>query len=144
MNAIVECGKAIVGGITGALAFYFGDVTTLFLVLICFIIADYVTGVMVGVSQHTLSSEVGFKGIAKKVFILLLVGVGNILDHAFNTEGLLKSVVCGFYIANEGLSIIENAGLLGVPIPKKLKAFLIALKDKSEKEEEVEVPGDDI
>ena len=95
---------------------------------------DYLTGVMCAFADHTLSSEVGFRGICRKVLIFLLVGMANILDVAVIGNGsVLRTAVIFFYISNEGVSLLENAGHLGLPIPQKVKEVLKQLHDRSEK-----------
>ena len=96
-----------------------------------FVVVDYITGVMCAVADKKLSSEVGFKGIAKKVLIFLLVGIANILDvQVIGTGSVLRTAVIFFYISNEGVSLTENAAHLGLPIPEKLKAVLEQLHDR--------------
>ena len=88
-------------------------------------------------ADKKLSSEVGFKGICRKVLIFLLVGIGHILDtHVIGTGSVLRTAVIFFYISNEGVSLVENAAHLGLPIPEKLKAVLEQLHDRAEKEDE--------
>lgn len=88
---------------------------------------------MCAVSDHTLSSEVGFRGICRKVLIFLLVGIANILDvHVIGTGSVLRTAIIFFYISNEGVSLLENAGHLGLPIPKKLKDILAQLHDRAD------------
>ena len=95
-----------------------------------FIILDYVTGVTVACINKNVSSERGFKGIAKKLIILLVVAVGNIVDiYILGGGAVCRSTVIGFYLANEGISILENAGNLGIPLPKKLVSVLKQLKN---------------
>lgn len=104
--------------------------------LLAFVVIDYITGVMCAVVDKKLSSAVGFKGIFKKILIFALVGVGHILDTmVIGTGSVLRTAVIFFYLSNEGISLIENAGHLGLPIPAKLKAVLEQLHDRSEKEE---------
>ena len=92
---------------------------------------DYITGIMCAIVDRQLSSAVGFKGICKKVLILMLVGVAHIIDlHVVGTGEALRSAVICFYLSNEGVSVLENAGRLGLPIPEKLKAILAQLHDK--------------
>ena len=92
---------------------------------------DYLTGVMCAFADHTLSSEVGFRGICRKVLIFLLVGMANILDVAVIGNGsVLRTAVIFFYISNEGVSLLENAGHLGLPIPQKMKDVLEQLHDR--------------
>lgn len=123
----IKWGAAAIGGVCGALI---GHVDGVLLALLFFMAADYITGLMVGAVQHNLNSEIGFKGLMKKVFILLLVAVGNVLDvYVIGSGAVVRSAVIAFYLANEGLSILENAGKLGVPYPDKLKNVLAQLKD---------------
>ena len=97
---------------------------------------DYITGVMCAFSDKKLSSEVGFKGICRKVLIFLLVGIGHILDtQVIGTGSVLRTAVIFFYISNESVSLVENAAHLGLPIPEKLKAVLEQLHDRAEKED---------
>lgn len=104
--------------------------------LLAFVVIDYITGVMCAVVDKKLSSAVGFKSIFKKILIFALVGVGHILDTmVIGTGSVLRTAVIFFYLSNEGISLIENAGHLGLPIPAKLKAVLEQLHDRSEKED---------
>ena len=104
--------------------------------LIAFVVVDYVTGVMCAVVDKKLSSAVGFRGIFKKVLIFVMVGVGNIIDvQVLGQAGILRTAVIFFYLSNEGVSMLENAGHLGLPIPAKLKEVLEQLHDRSEKED---------
>lgn len=103
--------------------------------LLIFMAADYVTGVMCAYSDKKLSSELGFKGICKKMLILIMVGIGNVLDIQISgSPGVVRTAVIFFYVSNEGLSILENSAHLGLPIPKKLKEVLEQLNKKSEKD----------
>ena len=96
-------------------------------------VIDYLTGVMCAFADHTLSSEVGFRGICRKVLIFLLVGMANILNVAVVGNGsVLRTAVIFFYISNEGVSLLENAGHLGLPIPQKMKEVLEQLHDRGE------------
>ena len=104
--------------------------------LVAFVVIDYITGIMCAIVDKKLSSAVGFKGIFKKVLIFALVGVGHILDtRVIGAGSVLRTAVIFFYLSNEGISLLENAGHLGLPIPKKLKSILEQLHDRSEKEE---------
>ena len=99
--------------------------------LVAFIVTDYVTGVLCAIVERNLSSAIGFRGIAQKVFILALVGVANILDvHVVGSGCILHSAVIFFYCANEGISIIENAARIGLPVPEKLVEVMRQLKNK--------------
>ena len=99
---------------------FFAGYDVLLRTLFCFVIIDYVTGVMISIVNHKLSSEVGFKGIFKKIMIFFMVGLAVKLDIVLNTKEL-RYIVIMFYIVNEGISILENGSLLGVPIPTKIK-----------------------
>ena len=117
----------------GWLGWFMGGCDGLLYALIAFVVIDYLTGVMCAFADHTLSSEVGFRGICRKVLIFLLVGMANILDVAVIGNGsVLRTAVIFFYISNEGVSLLENAGHLGLPIPQKMKDLLEQLHDKSE------------
>lgn len=128
---------SIAGAVGAVLGFMYGEVTGLFWALIAFMATDYITGVVVAAINKQLSSEVGFKGLAKKLMILVFVSLGHIADmYVLDGTPVAMSAVMLFYIANEGLSIIENAGNLGLPVPKKLKDIMVQLKKESESEEE--------
>lgn len=127
--------QIITGSICAICGFIWGELNGLLLALIAFMVLDYITGLSVAIVKKELSSEVGFKGIFKKVLILILVGVGNILDvHVLGEGSVCRSAVIGFYLANEGISILENAGKLGLPLPKKLLEILKQLKNKEDEE----------
>ena len=101
--------------------------------LIAFVVIDYVTGVMCAIINRELSSAVGFKGIFRKVLIFLIVGIANIIDvQVIGTGAVLRTAVIFFYISNEGVSLLENAGHLGLPIPEKIKTVLEQLHDRAE------------
>ena len=124
---------AVIGGWLG---WFPGECDGLMYALIAFVIADYVTGVMCAVSDKRLSSEVGFKGICRKVLIFVLVGMANILDmHVIGTGCVLRTAVLFFYISNEGVSVLENAGHLGLPVPAKLLDVLEQLHEDAEQED---------
>ena len=121
----------------GWLGWFLGGCDGLLYALIAFVVADYITGVMCAIIDHKLSSEVGFKGIFRKVLIFMLVGAANILDvHVIGTGSVMRTAIIFFYISNEGVSLLENAGHLGLPIPEKLKAVLAQLHDRAEKGDE--------
>lgn len=115
-------------------SFLWGQLDGLLLALISFICLDYITGVIVAATRHKVNSAVSFKGLAKKMFILIFVAVAHIIDTQIlgGNAAVLRSATCGLYIASEGISILENGGKLGVPYPKKLKELLEQLKDKSD------------
>ena len=117
----------------GAIGWFFGGMDGLIYALLVFVIADYITGVMCAIADKRLSSEVGFKGICKKVLIFVMVGIGHIMDTYLIGNGeVLRTAVIFFYLSNEGVSMLENAGHLGLPIPAKLKDILEQLHDRTE------------
>lgn len=122
-------------GIGGWLGYFLGGCDGLLIALLLFVITDYITGVMCAIADKKLSSAVGFKGICRKVLIFLLVGIANILDmQVIGTGSVLRTAVIFFYISNVGVSLLENAGHLGLPIPVKIKAVLEQLHDRAEQE----------
>ena len=125
-----QLGFAAIGG---ALGWFIGGLDGFLYALIAFVVIDYLTGLLAAGVQKKLSSEVGFKGIAKKIAVFLLVGIANIIDVDVIQNGTaLRTAVIFFYLSNEGLSILENAGNIGLPIPEKLKTMLAQLKDKED------------
>nr|DAZ31006.1 MAG TPA: holin [Caudoviricetes sp.] len=128
---------SIAGAVGAVLGFMYGEVNGLFWALIAFMALDYITGVIVAIIEKRLSSEVGFRGLAKKFLILVFVAVGHIADtYILGGTPAAMSAVMLFYIANEGISIIENAAALGLPVPKKLTNIMEQIKNKSESEDE--------
>lgn len=124
--------QLIFAGIGGWLGYFLGGCDGLLYALI--VVIDYITGVMCAINNHTLSSEVGFKGICRKVLIFLLVGIANILDiHVIGSGSVLRTAVIFFYISNEGVSLLENAAHLGLPVSEKIKVVLEQLHDRSTK-----------
>lgn len=124
----------IFSAIGGWLGYFLGGWDGLIYALIVFVVIDYATGVMCAVYDHTLASSVGFKGICKKVLIFMLVGVGHVLDKFILGEAaVLRSAIIFFFLANEGLSITENAAHLGLPIPDALNEVLQNLHNRPSK-----------
>lgn len=122
--------------IGGWLGYFLGGCDGLLIALVMFVVMDYISGVMCAIADKNLSSEVGFKGICRKVLIFILVGIANILDvQVIETGSVLRTAIIFFYISNEGVSLLENAAHLGLPVPEKLKVVLKQLHDKSDKEE---------
>ena len=121
------------------LGYFLGGCDGLLYALVIFVAVDYVTGVMCAVADKKLSSAVGFKGICRKVLIFLLVGLAHILDtQILHETGILRTAVIFFFLSNDGLSILENAAHLGLPIPQALKDVLEQLHNRSEKSGEPE------
>lgn len=128
--------QIVFAAIGGGIGWFLGGADGFLYALIAFVVIDYITGVMCAIVDKKLSSEVGFKGICKKVLVFILVGVGNIIDvQVLGQAGVLRTAVIFFYLSNEGVSLLENAGHLGLPIPAKLKAVLEQLHDRSERED---------
>ena len=129
----------IFAAVGGWLGYFLGGCDGLLYALVAFVVVDYITGVMCAVSEKNLSSTVGFKGICRKVLIFLLVGIANILDvQVIGTGSVLRTAVIFFYISNEGVSLMENATHLGLPVPERVKAVLEQLHDKAENNKEGE------
>ena len=128
--------QLVFAAVGGWLGYFLGGCDGLLYALIAFVVVDYITGIMCAVVDKKLSSSVGFKGIFKKVLIFTLVGIANVLDvQVIGTGSVLRTAIIFFYISNEGVSLLENAGHLGLPIPAKLKAVLEQLHDRAEKED---------
>lgn len=127
--------QLVFAGIGGWLGYFLGGCDGLLYALLAFVVIDYITGVMCAIADKNLSSEVGFKGICRKVLIFLLVGIANILDvQVIGSGSVLRTAVIFFYISNEGVSLVENAAHLGLPVPDKLKDVLEQLHDRDGKE----------
>ena len=126
-------------GIGGWLGYFLGGCDGLIIALLLFVVMDYITGIMCAISDKKLSSEVGFKGICRKVLVFMLVGIANVLDvQVIGNGSILRTAVIFFYLSNEGISLLENAGHLGLPIPEKLKKVLEQLHDRSEEDKDGE------
>lgn len=129
--------QLIFTAVGGWLGYFLGGCDGLLYTLLAFVVLDYITGIMCAVADHKLSSAVGFKGIFRKILIFALVGVGHLLDvQVLGAVGVLRTAIIFFYLSNEGVSLIENAAHLGLPIPAKLKAVLEQLHDRAEKDGE--------
>ena len=129
--------QTVFTGLGAWIGYYLGGCDGLLYALIAFVIVDYLTGVMCAIADKKLSSNVGFKGICRKVLIFLLVGIANIIDvQVIGQVGILRTAVIFFYLSNEGVSLLENAGHLGLPIPEQLKTVLEQLHDRAGKDGE--------
>ena len=127
----IQLAFAAVGGFVG---WFLGGCDGLLYTLLAFVVIDYITGVMCAIVDKTLSSVIGFKGICRKVLIFALVGIGHILDtHVIGSGSVMRTAILFFYISNEGVSLIENAVHIGLPVPQKLKDVLEQLHNRSEK-----------
>lgn len=133
MKNLINTFQLIFTAMGGYMGWFLGGIDGFMYALITFVVIDYVTGLMVAVLEKKLSSEIGFRGIFKKVLIFTFVGIGNIIDvHLLKNGSAIRTAVIFFYISNEGISIIENAAKIGLPIPQKLKEILEQL-NKEEK-----------
>lgn len=129
--------QVIFAAVGGWLGYFLGGCDGLLYALLAFVTLDYLTGLMCAIVDKKLSSEIGFRGIFKKVLIFIMVGIGHIMDmQVLGSVGVLRTAVIFFYISNEGVSLVENAAYLGLPIPEKLKAVLEQLHNRAEKEEQ--------
>ena len=126
--------QMVFAAVGGWLGYFLGGCDGLLIALVVFAVVDYITGVLCAINDKKLSSEVGFRGICRKVLIFFLVGVANILDvQVIGTGSVLRTAIIFFYLSNEGVSLVENAAHLGLPVPEKLKAVLEQLHDRAEK-----------
>lgn len=134
MTNFLKMLSAFVCGLAG---FLWGQLDGLLIALITFICLDYITGLIVGAVQRKLNSQTSFVGLARKALILVIVAVAHVVDTQIlgGSASVFRSAACGLYIANEGLSILENAGKLGLPMPKKLREMLVQLRDKNEEDD---------
>lgn len=131
--------QLVFSAIGGWLGWFLGGCDGLLYALLAFVVLDYITGVMCAIVNKKLSSEVGFKGLFKKILIFALVGIGHILDsQVIGSGSVLRTAVIFFYLSNEGISLVENAAFLGLPIPAKLKAVLEQLHERSEEDQKKE------
>ena len=129
----IQLGFATIGGFFG---WFLGGFDGFLYALVAFVVLDYITGVMLAVLEKKLSSEIGAKGIFKKVLIFTLVGIGHIIDsHIIGDGSVIRTAVIFFYLSNEGISILENTSKIGLPIPQKLKDVLEQLHHRDDKEE---------
>lgn len=128
----IQTAFTVLGGLLG---WFLGGFDGFLYALVALMVADYITGVMCAIVEKKLSSEIGFKGIFKKVLIFVLVGIGQMIDTNLIGDGsVLRTAIIFFYCSNEGVSMLENAGRLGLPIPEKLKDILVQLHNKGGKE----------
>ena len=129
--------QVAITAVGGWIGWFLGGVDGMMIALIVLMVLDYISGVMCAIEDKKLSSAIGFKGICKKVLILMLVGVANIIDvHVVGTGAVLRGAVICFYLSNEGLSLLENAAYVGLPIPDILREILAQLHNRSEKEKD--------
>lgn len=136
MKEIWNWSQAVIAAIGGWLGYLLGGWDGFLYALVGFVVIDYITGLMCAVLDKKLSSEVGFRGIFKKVLIFSLVAIGHIIDQSVIGEGsVIRTAVIFFYLSNEGVSILENTARIGLPVPQKLKDILEQLHNKSDKED---------
>ena len=137
--AKVQMAFTVIGGWSG---YVVGGVDGLMTALLIFMALDDVTGLMCAIADKKLSSSVGFKGICKKVLIIMLVGVAHVVDlHVVGTGDALRSAVVCFYLSNEGVSMLENAAHLGLPVPDKLKGILAQLHGRADEKKDDKKDG---
>lgn len=137
---LIQSALALIGGYIGM---FLGGIDGVIYTLVAFVIIDYATGVLCAIFDKKLSSEVGFRGICRKVLIFLLVGVAHMLDkYVIGAGEVLRTATIFFYLSNEGISILENSAHLGLPIPEKLKKVLEQIHDRADHEEVKENAGD--
>ena len=133
MENILNWIKGAAAAIGGIAAYIWGGWDPLIIVLVAMVSIDYITGVINAGLQHGLSSQVGFKGLLKKIVIFMIVAVGTLIDRIIPaTNAAVRTAVCMYYIANEGLSILENAAEMGLPLPSALKKVLGQIRREDE------------
>lgn len=133
MKALWNVNQLTFATIGGFVGWFWGGCDGLIYTLITFVVVDYITGVMCAVVKKELSSAVGFSGIARKILIFMLVGIANVVDvQIIGVGSALRTAVIFFYASNEGISILENAAFLGLPIPEKLRKVLKQIREKGE------------
>ena len=133
MSTVVEFTKAILATIGGYIAWFLGGFDGVLIALCVFALVDYLTGVIAAITEKKLCSKIGFQGVAKKVLMFFMVGIAAVLDaYVLGSQSPVREVVIVFYIANEGISIIENSARLGLPVPKKLIEVLEQLKSEGD------------
>ena len=124
--------KTIINNVISILATYFiylvGGIDVAFISLVVIMALDYITGVLSAIYNKKLNSKIGYKGILKKASYLLVIGLGVILDKLLGQTGSVRTLVIYFFVANDGISILENVGEMNIPLPKKLKELLDQLK----------------
>lgn len=131
MKQIVETMQYVITGIGGFVGWFLGGVDGFLYALLVFVVVDYLTGLMAAFIQKKISSEVGFRGICRKVAIFCLVGIAHILDaQVIKTGSVLRTAIVFFYLSNEGISILENITIIGLPVPQKLRDVLEQIRDK--------------
>lgn len=134
MKEMWVCIKVIFAVFGGWIGMFLGGWDGPLLALVALITIDYITGVMCGIVEHRLSSEIGFKGIFRKITMLMLVGVGAMLDaYVVRTGDVVRTAIIFYYISNEGVSLIENAARLGLPVPPKVRNILESIKEEGKK-----------
>ena len=123
----------------GGIGWFLGGLDGFLYALIAFVVIDYITGVMCAIVDKKLSSNVGFRGIFRKILIFVMVGIGNLIDTQLIGSGeALRTAVIFFYISNEGVSLLENAAHIGLPIPEKLKDVLAQLHNRTDADKDTE------
>lgn len=123
--------QSAIAAMGGWLGWFLGGFDGFLYALITFVVVDYITGIMVAIIDRKLSSVIGARGIFKKILIFILVGIAHIIDSRLIGDGsVIRTAVIFFYLSNEGISIIENASRIGLPIPQKLKDVLAQLNGK--------------
>lgn len=132
MKQFWNVAQVVFAAVGGGLGWFFGEMDGFFYALIAFVVIDYLTGIMCAVADKSLSSDVGFRGICRKVLIFVMVGIGHVIDAQIIGSGdALRTAVIFFYISNEGVSLLENAAHIGLPVPEKLKEVLAQLHDRA-------------
>ena len=128
--------QTVIAALGGWLGWFLGGLDGFLYALIIFVIVDYITGIMVAIINRELSSAIGARGIFKKIFIFIIVAIAHIIDsRLIGDSSVIRTAVVFFYLSNEGISILENASQIGIPIPQKIKDVLAQLHNKGGNEQ---------
>lgn len=128
--------KILFAALGGFLGWFLGGLDPLIIMLVAFVVCDYITGVMVAITKKTLSSSTGFYGLCRKIMIFIIVGIASVIDYnLFPDTAAIRTATIFFYVANEGISILENASLLGVKFPKKMEEVFLQMKEREHENE---------
>lgn len=135
--------QAVFAALGGWLGYFLGGSDGILMALIAFVVLDYITGVMCAVADKKVNSSVGWRGICRKIMTFILVGIGSLLDtHVLGEIGILRTAIIFFYLSNEGISILENAAYLGLPVPAKLRDVLEQLHSRGDKDTDNQKGGE--
>lgn len=141
-DRIFEWSRGILSVVGGIFGYMYGEINGLLTTLIVVVVIDYITGLIKAAITHTLSSGVGFRGILKKMLIMLVVALAHLVDNCVGSGETWRNIAIVFYISNEGLSILENCVVCGLPVPDKLKEILLDMEHTTDEKERGVINGE--